>query len=104
MVTGKIFIGSDDSILSKIGDVFLIDINVPIRKVSSTKCLGVNKERLSWNENTDYVRKKILQAITGIKQARPFISNKCDVVWDNMSAVQAGRVITQKVTKSDFIW
>ena len=107
--TEHMFIGSDDN-LNKIRDASLIHIDgLAIKKVSSAKCLGVKiDERLTWDEHTDYVCKKVSQAISGLKQVRRFISQNtavtifnsliqpifdyCDVVWDNLSVTQATRL------------
>ena len=63
------FIGSDVN-LNKITDVSLIHIDgLAMKKVSSAKCLCVKiVERLTWDENTDYVCKKVSHPIAGPMQ------------------------------------
>ena len=112
--TEHIFIGSDDK-LSKIRDMLFVYINnLPIKRVSSSKSLGVYiDERLVWTEQIDRVSKKISSAIGGLKQARPFVDKEtaiviynsliqpmfdyCDIVLDNLPLSQAIRL--QKLQK-----
>lgn len=107
--TEHMFIGSDDK-LSIIEDKPYAFIDgIPVRRVKCTKSLGMHiDERLSWDDHINYTSRKVSSAIGGLKQVRPFISEKtailiykslilpyfdyCDIVWDHFSAHQATRL------------
>lgn len=89
--------------LANLGRIFPITIgNQPIKRVKSTKCLGVYfDENMSWSKHIDHLSKKVCRSINGLKQARKFVPKQtlvsiynaltqpyfdyCDTVWGNLS-------------------
>ena len=83
--------------------------NNTLDKVKSTKSLGVYiSDTLSWSEYTDFVAKKVSNAIGGLKRMRPYGPIKtletiykslirphfdyCDIVWSNLNVSQSLRL------------
>lgn len=97
-------------------------VNTPIKRVNSTKLLGIFIDQtLSWSDQIDNIAKKVSMGISALKQVRPFVTfdtliiiynalilpyfDYRDVVWSNCNKGfsdklqrlqnRAARVITQ---------
>ena len=73
-------VGSKQRTNSLVGDLTLSLNDIPLRKVKSTKCLGVTiDEFLTWAEHIDNVIKKLAVGISLLRRNRKVLK-KCDLM------------------------
>ena len=68
-------IGSRQRIASLEGDISLSINRVPLRRVETTKCLGLNIDQfLTWNRLIQSIRHKVTCNVQVIRRVKPFLS------------------------------
>ncbi|CAB4040531.1 Hypothetical predicted protein [Paramuricea clavata] len=73
-------VGSKQRINSLVGDLTLSLNDISLRKVKSTKCLGVTiDEFLTWDEHIDNVIKKLAIGVSLLRRNRKVLK-KCDLM------------------------
>ena len=78
--TEYMVVGSKQRINSLVGDLTLSLNDISLRKVKSTKCLGVTiDEFLTWAEHIDNVIKKLAIGISLLRRNRKVLK-KCDLM------------------------
>ena len=99
--TEYILIASNFKIL-QLGNEQQIHIgDMPVKRVDSTKALGIYiDDQLTWSAHLYYIAKEISSALGGLRRARPYVPvetliliykalvqplfDYCDVVWENI--------------------
>jgi len=123
--TEHMFIASDDNLRKITSTPHIYLGKNPVKRVYSAKSLGVIiDDRMSWSAHIEYVCKKISSGLSGIRQARDYITQDtaqtiynalvlswfdyCDVVWDNLPITLADRLqklqnrAARIITKSNY--
>jgi hypothetical protein len=78
--TEYMVVGSKQRINSLVGDLTLSLNDISLRKVKSTKCLGVTIDKfLTWAEHIDNVIKKLVVVISLLRRNRKVLK-KCDLM------------------------